>query len=496
MPQPNVLWICTDSQRWDTLGCYGNEFVDTPAVDRLAGEGLRFERCFSQSPICAPARASFLTGRYPVTTKLRKNGQEIPESERLITRVLADEGYTCGLAGKLHLGPCEPFGRIEDRTDPYVEPRIDDGYAEFEWSHDPSEAWPTNAYTTWLHDRGIDYDLPPPDSGTGLLRPGVPAEHHQSTWCGERAVSFIERYADVDGPWLFSVNPFDPHYPFDPPESHLEPYLDRLEEIPLPEHVATVPDRATDARPDDGESDELAEKPAVQRHKAEETDGMTPEEHRHCRAAYWAMCDLIDEAVAEMLAALERTGQRENTLVIFTSDHGELLGDHGMYRKGPFFYEGAIRVPLVISGPGIEAGVEREALVELSDLAPTILDACGVEHPPGMQARSFWSLLADGECGTESVKDHHREGVYCEYYDGLVDPVSTYATMVRTDSHKLVRIHGDEPGELYHLEADPEETENLWDDREHRDVKTELLARLADRMADTVDPLPPRRGYY
>ena len=128
--RPNILWICTDQQRWDTLGCYGNPYVHTPHIDRLASEGVLFERCFSQSPVCTPSRASFLTGRYPRTTRCRQNGQDIPDDEVLVTRLLADAGYVCGLAGKLHLSACNPS------VTPEMEPRIDDGYEVFHWSHD------------------------------------------------------------------------------------------------------------------------------------------------------------------------------------------------------------------------------------------------------------------------------------------------------------------------------------------------------------------------
>ena len=147
--RPNVLWICTDQQRHDTLGCQGNDFVRTPHLDRLAAGGMRFTRAFSQSPVCTPSRASFLTGRYPRTTRCRQNGQSIPEDEVLVTRLLADAGYTCGLAGKLHLSPCHP------EVTHGSERRIADGYDEFHWSHHPSpDDWPTNEYFHWLRERG------------------------------------------------------------------------------------------------------------------------------------------------------------------------------------------------------------------------------------------------------------------------------------------------------------------------------------------------------
>ena len=153
--KPNVLWICSDQQRFDTLGCYGNPFVQTPNLDKLAAAGVLFENVYSQSPVCTPSRASFLTGRYPRTTRCRQNGQAIPPDEVLVTKLLRDAGYVCGLAGKLHLAPCNP-SVCKD-----TEQRIDDGYAQFFWSHDPGDVWFAHDYTQWLRNKGLRRESKP-----------------------------------------------------------------------------------------------------------------------------------------------------------------------------------------------------------------------------------------------------------------------------------------------------------------------------------------------
>ena len=145
---PNILWICTDQQRRDTICALGNPRIRTPNLDRLVAEGVSFTSAYSQSPICTPSRASFLTGRYPRTTRARQNGQKIPEDERLITRMLADVGYDCGLVGKLHLASCHKK----------VESRIDDGYRVFHWSHHPAPDWPENEYIQWMEGKGKTWD--------------------------------------------------------------------------------------------------------------------------------------------------------------------------------------------------------------------------------------------------------------------------------------------------------------------------------------------------
>jgi len=480
MTRPNILWICTDQQRFDTLGCYGNRFVHTPNLDRLASEGVLFEHCYAQNPLCTPSRASFLTGRYPRTTRCRQNGQSIPSDEVLVTKLLAESGYACGLSGKLHLATCDP------RACPATERRIDDGYGEFHWSHHPDPDWPTNEYIHWLKEKGAPFKRTQYGHSKNV-HVGMPAADHQTTWCAQKAIDFIEAQASVDRPWLFSVNTFDPHHPFDPPEQYLERYLDRLNEIPLPNYS----------------EGELVDKPVFQESGHRDAygipaffryDDITEQEHRLIRAAYWAMIDLIDAEVGRMLDALERTGQLADTIVIFTSDHGEMLGDHGLYLKGPFFYEPAVRVPLIVSWPGVIGGGRRStALVELADLAPTLLEAAALDRYAGMQAASIWPVLVGG-----ADPDVHREDIYCEYYNAgaFHRDRPANATMIRTDRYKLVDFHGHEPGELYDLEKDPNETHNRWTDRDYQTIKLEMLKRLCDRMAWTADPLPAREGAF
>ena len=474
MARPNVLWICTDQQRYDSLGCYANPWVRTPNLDRLAENGVLFERAFCQAPVCTPSRASFLTGRYPRTARCRQNGQPIPQDEVLVTRLFSEAGYVCGLAGKLHLSPCQPVACHG------TERRINDGYDEFHWSHHPHPDWPTDEYNHWLRERGVQYNTPP-YRGSRYVEAGMPAELHHSTWCAEKAISFFTECARFGVPWLFSVNFYDPHHVFDPPVEYLERYLDRLDEIPLPPYT----------------EGELDNKPYFQHHPIEvkyHYHEMTPRDHRLVRAAYWAMIDLIDAQVGRMLEALEATGQLENTLVIFMSDHGEMLGDHSIYLKGPYFYEPAVRVPLIMAlPPTVPGGRRSQALVELLDLPQTLLDAAGLPHYPGMQGRSLWPLLV-GQAGLEQ----HREDVYCEYYKALKchENPAAYATMVRTERHKLVRVHGLDQGELYDLAEDPGEVTNLWHDPRHQGLKVEMLARLCDRMAWTMDPLPERQAWW
>jgi arylsulfatase A-like enzyme len=218
---------------------------------------------------------------------------------------------------------------------------------------------------------------------------------------------------------------------------------------------------------------------------------MTDDDHRQVKAAYYAMIELIDDQVGRMLAALEETGQLDHTLVVFMSDHGEMLGDHGLYFKGPHFYEAAVRVPVVLSWPGrYAAGLQVHGLVELVDLVPTLLEACELEVPSSVQGHPLSALLSG-----DADPAHHRGYVYCEYYNAWTHQRS-YGTMMRTEDKKIVVYHGIDEGELYDLQADPDEFENLYFSDQHVTLRQQLLKQSFDASVFTMDPMPPRRGAF
>lgn len=476
--EPNILWICTDQQRTDTLGCYGNPHVHTPQIDRLAAMGMRFERAYCQSPVCTPSRASFLTGRYPRTTRCRQNGQKLPADEKLIPKLFADRGYVCGLAGKLHLAPCHPAVCRGS------EERGDDGYHVFRWSpavggtHD----WALNEHTQWLEAKGKRLRREPMADSRHVFY-GEDEGDRQGTWCVDEAIRFIRSNAQRGNRWLFSVNLFDPHHPFDPPKRLMDKYMAMLDAVPPPKFAPG----------------ELQRKPVYQRMDSEKAYNtaeafrfadMSEYEHKLIRASQWATVEHVDEQVGRLLRALTDSGGLENTLIIFMSDHGEMLGDHGIYWKGPYFYEELVKVPLMMAWPGvIPAGGRCDALVELVDLAPTLLEAAGLETYPGMQGKSLWPILSG-----QAPPDAHRNSVYCEYYNAQPwhPDCPPQCTMVFDGRYKLVRVHSTGEGELYDLRRDPAETDNLYDSPAHLADKLRMLELLSDRMAWTVDPLPPR----
>lgn len=441
--RPNILWYCTDQQRFDTIGALGNEFVRTPTIDSIVEEGVAFTHAYCQSPICTPSRSSFMTGMYSSRVHNTRNGNDtFPDQPPVITKLIADSGYNCGMIGKFHL-----------QSSGYrTEPRIDDGFSYWRFSHAPRDDWEEgHHYAEWVKAQGGDLNA---------MRESperVPTEFHQTTWASDCAIEFINQQQSEE-PWLLNLNIYDPHPPFIPPKS----YADEFDANEMPGPYFQESDLEQQAKLESLDfQDEIR----------------TPQEHdaKQKQADYYAMIAQIDDQFARILQALDDSGQRENTVIIFTSDHGETLGDHGLMYKGCRFYEGLVRVPLIFHAPGkFKQNLRSDALVELLDMSATILDLAQVEKPDYFQGNSLLPIL-EGNSPTE----RHRDYVRCEYFDAL-DPfftggTGTYGTMHRTDRYKLCMYHDKNLGELYDLQEDPWEFNDLWDSPEHQQIKNQLI---------------------
>ncbi len=481
--RPNILWLCSDQQRWDTIGRLGNPHIRTPSLDALAEGGAAFRRAYTQSPICTPARASMLTGRYPASHGVFRNGNAgFPAHEKLMTTTLADAGYDCGLIGKLHLSAAKEY-----------EQRPGDGYRVFEWSHHPTPDFARgHDYETWLR---FEKHVDPQElyaKVSGFCGPGVPAELSQTSWCTEMALRFIEDRRTC--PWLLSINYFDPHAPFDAPPEYLA-QVDAAS-LPLPlwrdsdaerwrdfakvDQQQVVPRdprirvNAEVRRGGDASHDDFAS------HVPENYDAL------QVKANYYAMIQQIDASVGRLIEGLRQSGQLENTIILYHSDHGEQLGDHGLVLKGCRFFDGLVRVPMIWSWPEhIRPAVESEALVELVDIAPTLLEAVGVEQPWQMQGKSLLPIL-EGRADLH----HHKTHVVSEFRDSIGSHDDhTHASMVFDGRWKSVVYHGHPVGEIFDQEADPGEFDNLWGDVA---LRAERLKTHLDVLAATISGGPPR----
>lgn len=492
---PNILWICSDMLRHDAIGALGNRHIKTPNIDSLCSSGVAFTRAYCQNPVCTPSRASFLTGRYPFATGVMINGNDyFPDDEQLITKTLADRGYDCGLVGKLHLAAAfsrEALPNGESQGVTRVEPRARDGYRVFHWNHDPKNIWTAvDEYHPWIAEQGVDL---------GLLRKSgkIPERLHQSVWCADQAIHFMEE--EAHSPWLLSVNFFHPHTPFDVSKER----IDRFDIDSLPGPLF----RESDLAMQNGylhDVDFLA-RPAAMRpgqFTARILDGhqsglseLSGHPGKLIQAAYWACVELVDQEIGRIIDSLQSLGQRENTIVVFHADHGEPYGDHGLYSAGCRFYEGVTRVPLVFSWPGrFREGLQAEGLVELIDLVPTLHHLLGLPIAPKTHGQSLLDVLTG-----DAEPERFKPGVRCEYYftcDDFSGRLNgTYGTMYRDERYKVCVFHGLAIGELYDLQEDPGEFDNLWDSPTHADIKHRLIKESFDRCMLTIDRGPERTGH-
>jgi len=470
MERPNILLIMTDQQRYDSLGCYGAEFAHTPNLDRLASEGVLFERCYVNNPICTPSRASMFTGKHLPGHRVYKLYDILPEDEVMFTEHLWTAGYQTALFGKLHVSSA--FG-YEDRTrNPH------DGFEIYEWCHEPAlflDA-PHNAYGRWLEEIDPEFYAEFLEKGRGLLH--VPRERHMNYWAAERTIDFIDNH-DAERPFFAMMSVFDPHNPY---EDHPTEMADLVDESAIP----------------DPEPRDVSNLPRGVRQEHEHNylgrfKDMSREELRKMRHGYHASVAHIDLEVGRVLEALEKSGQADNTLVIFTSDHGDMLGDHSLMVKGGFFYDPNVRVPLIMRWPErFGSGQRIQTNVQPHDLAATVMSAAGIAPDLVAQAApdaADMGPVAAGEA--ERVRDHavtiFRNTGRAKV--GSFNPPN-HCTMFRDERYKLNVFHtsldgnGEPEGELYDMVEDPGERNNLWDDPGHAMVRARLTGRLVDFLVD------------
>lgn len=484
--RPNILWYCTDQQRADTIRAFGNEEIHTPNLDRIAQQGVGFNRAYCQSPICTPSRASMLTGRYPATTQVHRNGNaHFPDSEKLVTRILADAGYDCGLIGKLHLAGAEHT----------IEPRTDDGYRMFEWSHHPHPNIQGNRYTDWLRDEKGQDPEKLFERLTSAYDVGLDRELHQTTWCTEMAIRFINEIRN--GPWMLSINPFAPHPPMFPPKEFLDQYDPDKLSYPVFKESDITNQKAF--RQIDQQTIDATDPRNTPEGVLDTADpdlgrmGSVPPasyDAKKMKACYYGEITLVDEQFGRIIDHLESIDELDNTIIIFHSDHGEMLGDHGLLYKGCRFFEGLVNVPMIIAGPGILKNQRSEALVELVDIAPTLLNAANIDIPSNMQGVSLMPLL----CGEIEI-NQHKPHVFCEYHDAMAAGTvnlddrefdASHGTMYFDGRYKICVYHGHDIGELYDMEADPNEYNNLWDEQTCSELKLRLMKKHVDAFAATT----------
>jgi arylsulfatase A-like enzyme len=516
MDRPNVLLIMADQLRWDAVGAYGNPVVQTPHLDRIAREGVRVERAYVANPFCMPARASVLTGRWPHAHGAWDNGVRLPPQTTTLATALAQHGYRTVIVGKGHLdvhhlpeSPDYHAGWDDPRRAAWSGPYYGFAEAHLTCGHNR----PAGHYGAWLYREhpaavpllGRDAALEPPVAGA--WKSALPVELHASTWIGDRAVEVIRHHAGLgNGPsgaggrrpfFLWASFP-DPHGPLCPPC----PYADLYDPAAMPPPVRRRGETADKPPHFRDEPDALDHGWRPYQASPHADEGRTDADDRVRKAAYYGMTTLLDRNVGRILAALEETGQLNHTLVVYVSDHGDLLGDHWLGEKGPWHYDGCTRIPLLLRyPPALPAGRVVSALVSQCDLAPTVCDLAGVpyaswpprpgQHPggapqpgalPDVQGVSLLPVLRGEAPG--------RSRLLIEFEWRMVPGLQLKT--LRSADWRLTVYPGRPYGELYDLRADPDEYVNRWDDPALRGVRTDLLAALLDEVLRTEGRLPPR----
>jgi arylsulfatase len=461
----NILLILTDQQRWDSLGCYGVAGVHTPNLDRLAAEGVRYERCYVNTPICTPSRACLWTGKHILGHGVHAIHDCLPEDEVLFSKRLQQAGYHTALFGKLHVSGVY---REDETRHP------NDGFDVYEPAIDPYGPWGLeNAYLEWLEVRDPQQREAIRDGKLGHFA----VASHMTTWAAERTTDYLNNASRRDKPFFCCMSVFDPHSPYVNYPKALEAVLD----VPnLPPVVAG--DESFVGRPIAHEMEPRWNVPVPE-----------PATLAQWRIGYHAAIAHIDSQVGRVLAALDASGMREDTVVIFASDHGDMLGDHGLMTKGGYFYDACTRVPLIVRSPTTAPGVEA-APVQLHDVAATCLQIAG-QAPE--QTRE-WS--PDGEDLLDADALVSRNRAVCLYrnsgncakpetgYAGGWDP-PIHGTMWFENGFKVNVYHSPEPdpqhprGEIYHLSRDPHECHNLWDDPDVQDRKHAAILKTLDWLA-------------
>ncbi|MFD1511907.1 sulfatase [Halomarina rubra] len=454
---PNIVFVLTDQQRLDSIAALSDVDVDTPNLDRLATEGAAFTNCHVTAPSCAPSRASLFTGLYPHTTGIHRNGDEWRHGW---VEQLSEAGYHCVNVGKMHTQPYEtPMGFDERYVVENKDRYLSDRYYFDEWDKGLRARGLVKQQREQYRERE-DYD-----ERLGAFRWELPAETQSDNFVGEFARWWVDTKPEPDGPLFLQVGFPGPHPPYDPTPAYAAEYLDRSFTIP------PVTDDDLDGQPPP--LHDLREHHADVDHDSvvHRLDPTDEQRHRQ-RAFYYANVAMIDQQVGHLFDALEENGYLEDCIIVFASDHGDMLGDHGHSQKWTM-YDESVRVPAIVwaSDDSVVPG-EREGLCQLFDLGPTVLELAGLEPPEWMQATSLVPALTDASWTGRDVVFAEQAG------DGILE--TPYMTMVFDGQWKLVHFLDEPFGQLFDTVADPDETTNRWDDPDAMAAKRRLLGEFRD----------------
>lgn len=483
MKKPNILLITSDQQHWSTIGAYNNE-IRTPNLDRLVKEGTTFTRAYCPNPTCTPTRSSILTGMYPSQHGAWTLGTKLSEDVHTVGEDFQNNGYRTALVGKAHF---QPIGSTEEFESLESLPKLQDldfwgdfngpfyGFEHVELIRNHAhEHLVGQHYAIWLEENGCenwrDYYAAP----TGKLsyevehKWNIPEKFHYTTWIAERTNALLEEYKNRGEQFFLWASFPDPHPPYLVPEPWDTMY--DPDELSLPEGVdgehEKNPPHFRKTQEDEPDFSEYRESGqgihGFHSHKLPEYKA------RKNKAVYYGMISLMDKYIGKILDQLDELGLADDTIVVFTTDHGHLFGQHGMSAKGAFHYEDLLKLPFLVRYPGhVPAGQTSEALQSLVDLAPTFLGFSGISIPHGMtgvdQSKVWMGQSAN-------ARDH----IICENHH---EPTTVHLKTFVDDRYKITVYYNHTYGELFDLQEDPSEHHNLWGDPDCQELKGQLLLK-------------------
>ncbi len=494
----NVLLITSDQQHWNTLG-QDNPEIQTPHLDRLAASGTTFSRAYCPNPTCTPTRASIITGQYPSQHGAYSLGTKLLENRHTVGEDFLQAGYRTSLVGKAHFQPLRESNEFSSLESYPILQDLDFwskfnqnfyGFEHIELARNHTdEAHVGQHYAIWLQEKGChnwrDYFRSPTGNNDTQRRKWlIPEEFHYNTWIAERTNTLLDQYHQNEDNFFLWASFFDPHPKYlvpEPWDNMYDPTEITVPSLVPGEHDKNPPHFQMTQEP----------KPDFSSYRESGQGIHGCHSHLHDRdelakdiAIYYGMVSMMDHYIGQIVDHLDHLGLAENTLVVFTSDHGHFYGHHGLTAKGPFHYEDVIRVPMIVRQPGkVPAGKKSTALQTLVDYAPTFLSAANIKIPYSMTGQDQTSVWYN----EDNILERNHVMV-----ENRHEPTTIHLKTYIEDRYKITVYYNQTYGELFDLKTDPDEINNLWNNPYFVGIKSELMAKFLSAQLG-AEPLPMPR---
>lgn len=497
---PNILLITSDQHHWMAIG-YNDPKCKTPNLDRLAQHGMIFDRAYSCNTVSTPSRASIITGRYPSQHGAYALGTKMPETELCIGDVLSECGYETALVGKAHFQPlhgtaeypsCEAYPILQDLDfwKTYNGPFYGFDHVELARNH-ADEPHVGQHYGLWLQEKVGGqwkdwYRVPTGNAPKGQSGSwSMPEQYHTDVWIAERCNALLDQYKESGKPFMLWASFFDPHNPYLVPEPWASMYNPEDMDVPetMEDDIADMPLHYRITREENPDKSHWAEGTPSHPVHGISYHHCTKESVKRNQAIYYGMVSMMDHYIGKILDHLEENGQLDNTLIIFTTDHGGFNGHHGLTGKGVFDYEDDVKIPFIASFKGrIPEGKRSDALISLVDIAPTILGMIGTEIPRCMTGIDQTEVFLNSK---EEIRNH-------VLVENRFQMTKFYVCTYIDKDYKLAYDMNSDEGELFDLKNDPNEMVNHWADPAYKEIKSKLLLKALQARMKAEPVLMPR----